>query len=192
MTNVEMIMKKLEELGLDKNTSVNTYAGWQREGRQVRKGEKALFSCKIWVKAGASEPAAGNAKSGDVVEYSTVSDEDMKASGFFLKNAFFFGMDQTEEMTAEEKEKYEKKKAGANRSKARTSKNYRNRELKHFKGCETMKDLSTQYRKLVKIYHPDNLETGDENIIKEIYREYGIVKKMILSGQTATQNKKAS
>ena len=45
---------------------------------------------------------------------------------------------------------------------------------KWFKGVKTIEELRKEYRRLLKIYHPDSLN-GDEEIAKEIMNEYDLV-----------------
>lgn len=49
VTNAEIILTGMLEAGLDPETVVvNTYAGWNRLGYQVKKGETAVFKTRIW------------------------------------------------------------------------------------------------------------------------------------------------
>ena len=52
MTNAEIISGCCELYGITEE--VDTYKGWQRRGKQVNKGSKALFKTKIWKPVGKS------------------------------------------------------------------------------------------------------------------------------------------
>ncbi len=201
MTNYEIIFEKSIEMGYTKEEVTAfykkygylpfcTYGTWQENGRQVRKGEKAKFSCGIWQHFGkATQNGDPSSTEIEIAEKEEKTDEEMQASGFKKVNVFFFHFDQTEEMTDEDIEKLRKRKEEQARKRqenkkkntGKASAGSKQRNFKHFEKCESMKDLNKQYRKLVKIYHPDNLETGDSNIIKEIYKEYGIIKRQLAS-----------
>ena len=83
MTNHEIsagacILNGIEE-------EVDTYAGWARRGRQVEKGQKALFKTLIWkprrgVKATPEDEAA---------------DDEEKKKRFVMVTGHFFGLSQT-------------------------------------------------------------------------------------------------
>lgn len=47
MTNVQIIESEKEIRGID--LEVNTLKGWNRKGKRVNKGEKAVFKTKIWM-----------------------------------------------------------------------------------------------------------------------------------------------
>ncbi len=51
--------------------------------------------------------------------------------------------------------------------------------MKYFKNIINLKQLKSQFRKLTKIYHPDNLTTGDKNKFIELKNEFEEVKKEI-------------
>ena len=46
MTNLQIILTECELNGITE--AVDTYQGWARSGKQVKKGSKALFQTKIW------------------------------------------------------------------------------------------------------------------------------------------------
>ena len=65
--------------------AVNTYAGWKRQGLQVKKGSKALFKTQIW------KPCKVKIKTEECGEITT--------NKLCLVNAAFFGLSQTETAT---------------------------------------------------------------------------------------------
>jgi hypothetical protein len=77
MTNVQIIEKEKAILGIEEQA--HTYATWNELGYQVKKGEKAKFTTKIWKKAKSkkekNEETEGN---------------------YFLKLSFFFTESQVE------------------------------------------------------------------------------------------------
>ena len=75
MTNQEIISGNLILRGIEED--VNTYAGWKREGYQVQKGQKALFTTKIWKPCNYTDKATGE-----------------KGKKLFMVNASFFGVSQ--------------------------------------------------------------------------------------------------
>ena len=86
MTNLQIIGTACMMNGITEE--VDTYAGWQRRGMQVTKGNKALFKTKIW------KPVKGKAK---------VNGEEAEevAGHLILVNAAFFGASQVEEISEE-------------------------------------------------------------------------------------------
>lgn len=64
---------------------IHTYAAWKTYGRQVKKGEKCKARFNIWKQG----------KGRTVVDEET-GEEIEKAGKMFLKEAFFFTLDQTE------------------------------------------------------------------------------------------------
>ena len=67
----------------------HTYAHWQTLGRQVKKGEKALFKAPMWkpnTKTGGAEQGA----------------ETIYTGKFFSKTSAFFGLSQTEQIGREQ------------------------------------------------------------------------------------------
>lgn len=79
MSNSEIISTHIALLGIME--PVNTYAGWQRNGYTVRRGEKATFKTKIW------KPCK-------------VKDEETKETGkkLIMVNAAFFTASQVEKI----------------------------------------------------------------------------------------------
>lgn len=78
-----------EEITVKEPEAIHTFAMWKELGRQVKKGEHAKAAFTIW--------KAGKGKA---------QDEDAQADGekaenirMFMKKAFFFTIDQTEEIT---------------------------------------------------------------------------------------------
>ena len=90
MTNLQIIGTACMMNGITEE--VDTYAGWQRRGMQVTKGNKALFKTKIW------KPVKGKAKSND-------EETDEIVGRLILVNAAFFGVSQVEEIPEESREK---------------------------------------------------------------------------------------
>lgn len=88
MTNDQIIFKAAAQfLGIDeaeaasmvmlgKFPAFHTYEGWKAEGYQVQKGEKSLFSAKIW----------------KMTEKKT--DDGNKLQKMIMKNSHFFGFSQ--------------------------------------------------------------------------------------------------
>lgn len=50
-----------------------------------------------------------------------------------------------------------------------------NLSLKYFNTCETLEEVKSLQKKLVRTFHPDNLETGDSVKFEEIMKEYETV-----------------
>ena len=50
-----------------------------------------------------------------------------------------------------------------------------NSSLKYFNTCETLEEVKSLQKKLVRTFHPDNLETGDPIKFEKIMKEYEIV-----------------
>ena len=49
MTNAEIIVTAMVNANLNpEEVEVNTFVGWKRNGYSVKRGEKAVFSTKIW------------------------------------------------------------------------------------------------------------------------------------------------
>lgn len=46
VTNQQIILSEMAIHGITEK--VDTYAGWNRKGKQVQRGEKALFTTSIW------------------------------------------------------------------------------------------------------------------------------------------------
>ena len=65
---------------------IHTYATWQEMGRQVKKGEKCKARIDIWKQG-----------KGKTVKDEETGEETETAGRMFLKTAYFFTMDQTEE-----------------------------------------------------------------------------------------------
>jgi len=80
----------------------HTYAEWKKLGRQVKRGEKARFTARIWeytekkgeMTAEQAEALNTMMRNADGREYKE-GDETLSSS-FIKKEAFFFGLDQTE------------------------------------------------------------------------------------------------
>lgn len=83
MTNLQIILTECELNGITE--LVDTYQGWARNGKQVKKGSKALFQTRIW------KPRK-NSKA-TVTEETT--EEELK-SKFIMVKASFFGLSQVE------------------------------------------------------------------------------------------------
>lgn len=89
-TNAMIINEMTEFLGIQEE--VHTYQKWQELGKQVTKGSKALFSCKIW------RQCKGK-KTVDVVkqvdEKQAVIEDGKPSEKLYLVKASFFGLSQT-------------------------------------------------------------------------------------------------
>ncbi len=85
MTNITIIGNAKKAAGIVED--VDTYAGWGRRGKQVKKGSKALFKASIWKP---SIKKAKSSKEGD-------SDDKDAIDGMYLVCAAFFGLSQTED-----------------------------------------------------------------------------------------------
>lgn len=81
MTNLEIIRNASLLNGVTED--VDTFAGWKRKGRQVKRGSTALFKTSIW------KPTSKKKKSEDDAE------ED-GTGRLILVTAAFFGYSQTE------------------------------------------------------------------------------------------------
>ena len=55
---------------------------------------------------------------------------------------------------------------------AKEKKESYNSNLKYFNTCETIEEVKSLQKKLVRTFHPDNLETGDSVKFEEIMKEY--------------------
>ncbi len=82
MTNVEIIESEKVMLGIEEEA--HTYATWNQLGYQVKKGEKAKFTTKIWKKA---KPKKAKSKK--------EKNEETELN-YFLKLSFFFTESQVE------------------------------------------------------------------------------------------------
>jgi len=78
MTNKEIISIEMGLLGITEN--INTFAGWKREGFDIKKGSKALFKTKIWKPTMLTDKTTGE-----------------KAKRLIMVNANFFGASQVQE-----------------------------------------------------------------------------------------------
>ena len=83
MTNVAIIGNAKLLNGVTED--VDTFAGWQRRGKQVKKGSKALFKTSIW------KPRGKQKKDEE-------QEEDAGTDGMFLVTAAFFGISQVEDI----------------------------------------------------------------------------------------------
>lgn len=83
MTNAQIIETECILNGVTE--LVDTYQGWARAGKQVKKGSKALFQTRIW------KPR----KKTKTVVTEEMTEEEMK-SKFILVKASFFGISQVE------------------------------------------------------------------------------------------------
>lgn len=83
MTNAQIIETECILNGVTE--LVDTYQGWARAGKQIKKGSKALFQTRIW------KPRK-NSKA-KVTEETT--EEELK-SKFIMVKASFFGLSQVE------------------------------------------------------------------------------------------------
>lgn len=83
MTNAQIIIMACVLNGVEEE--VDTYAGWARKGRQVQKGQKALFKTSIW------KPRKG----AKVTAEDEAADDEAKKGKFVLVTGHFFGISQT-------------------------------------------------------------------------------------------------
>lgn len=74
-----------EKKTIEEPEALHTYAKWKELGRQVKKGQKARATIQIW-----KQGKAYTKKNSE-----TGQDEE-KEGRMFMKNAFFFTIDQTE------------------------------------------------------------------------------------------------
>ena len=58
---------------------------------------------------------------------------------------------------------------------AKEKKEFCNSNLKYFNTCETLEEVKSLQKKLVRTFHPDNLKTGDPVKFEEIMKEYETV-----------------
>ena len=84
MTNVQIITGACKLYGVTED--VDTYQGWRRRGKQVRKGSKALFKTRIW------KPVKN--KSLEAMERG----EEEDGVKLILVDASFFGKSQVDEL----------------------------------------------------------------------------------------------
>lgn len=88
MTNAEILRGEIVLHGLNIcESEVNTYAGWKRNGYQVKKGEKAVFSTKIW-------------KPCRVKKENTENESSENETNLILVSASFFTIKQVEKIMA--------------------------------------------------------------------------------------------
>ena len=59
--------------------------------------------------------------------------------------------------------------------------------MKWFKNVTTVEELRKEYRRLLKLYHPDN-ENGSVKVTQEINAEYDRLFSSLLSKETSTDN----
>jgi len=78
MTNKEIISIEMGLLGITEN--INTFAGWKREGFDIKKGSKALFKTRIWKPTTMKDKETGEA-----------------TKRLIMVNANFFGASQVQE-----------------------------------------------------------------------------------------------
>lgn len=94
MTNREILREALRNAGLSEDTKIDTYAGWKRAGLQVRKGEKATLTAKIWM------PRPKRKK--DEEAEADPTEETTKKSRFIMVKSGYFTEDQVYDAAAEE------------------------------------------------------------------------------------------
>ena len=82
------------EKTLELPEALHTYATWQGYGRQVKRGEKCKAKIDIWKQG----------KSRTVTDDET-GEETEKAGNMFMKTAYFFTYDQTEEYKPRDKKR---------------------------------------------------------------------------------------
>ncbi len=111
MTNIAIINNAKLLNGVTED--VDTFAGWNRRGRKVKKGCKALFKTSIWKPRGKQKT-------------DEEQDENSGTGGMFLVEAAFFGISQTEEAKEVTKNMVKK---------------YRVNESEHFNLCSMYEHL---------------------------------------------------
>lgn len=82
MTNKEILMTERLLNNIDFDLEINTFAGWNRNGYQVQKGEKALFQTKIW------KPCKNKKK-----------DSEQQSNGMYLVKASYFSINQVQKIS---------------------------------------------------------------------------------------------
>ena len=85
MKNVEIIAMAKAANNLPEELEVNTLPGWNRAGKKVKSGEKALFSTKIWKPKTKKTPKLD--EDGEPIEEST-------NGRMYLVKAYFFSEEQ--------------------------------------------------------------------------------------------------
>lgn len=81
-----------EKHTLEEPEAIHTFARWKEYGRQVKKGEHAKAAFMIWKQGKASKKAQEEAEKNGT---------DTPQARLFMKKAFFFTIDQTEEIKQE-------------------------------------------------------------------------------------------
>ena len=89
MTNKQIIEIECGLNGITEN--VNTYAGWQRLGFQVKKGSKALFTTEIW-KPCKKKKAESDNNTDNEIEIKPTRQK------IIMVKAAFFGLSQVEKL----------------------------------------------------------------------------------------------
>jgi antirestriction protein ArdC len=83
MTNLEIIEKEKMINGID--CEAHTYVAWLQLGYRVKKGEKAVFSTKIWKRGSKKDEGA--------------EERTEEGSGYyFMKQSHFFTINQVEKI----------------------------------------------------------------------------------------------
>lgn len=88
MTNAQIITEAMILNNISDERTVDTFAGWKRHGKCVKKGEKAVFTTSIW------KPS--NRKKNEEAENS--DDENNSYRGMYLVKASFFTDLQVEDL----------------------------------------------------------------------------------------------
>lgn len=79
VTNNQIIAVECSLRGITEE--VHTYAKWKQLGRQVKKGNRAMFTARIWKHTTKKDKETGE-----------------ETQKMFMQNAAFFGYSQTEEI----------------------------------------------------------------------------------------------
>ena len=179
MTNQEIIMQEVlknkvftkeevKQLILEHGElPIHTFEGWKERGYTVKKGEHARIITKLWKMRRTRVKEEEN-------------EEEEQNAGFILTKAFLFTFEQVEKTVEKIGNDDINKKQEQKKNKRKTSSRvFRNENLKYFADCQTLADLKKAYRKLAKQYHPDNLDGGNVEIMKQISREYGSMLKKV-------------
>lgn len=83
MRNIEIIEMAKIAAGIEEDMEVNTLPGWNRLGKQVKKGETAVFVTKIWKPRKRKEPELD--EDGNPIEISKYRKMDLVSAGFFTE-----------------------------------------------------------------------------------------------------------
>ena len=83
MKNVEIIEMAKANAGIDETVIVHTLPEWNRLGKQIKKGETAVFITKIWKPRKKKEPELD--EDGNPIEIPKYRKMDLVSAGFFTE-----------------------------------------------------------------------------------------------------------